>query len=93
MPNSVNPLGDQSSQSYDQQVTNMSNANRDEDADDNSMGDYFPAGGNGRSQRYNLKKSNKDNKNSASPSREDDIKNGHSINITEEALRRGKLPT
>jgi hypothetical protein len=47
------------------------------------MDDYFPAG-NGRSNIHRLKKSNKDNKETHVRSR--------SINITEEALRIGKVP-
>ena len=59
----------------------------------NSMDDYFPSGNAaaGRSHQNKLKKSNKDNKNSQST----DIPppRARSINITEEALRIGKVPT
>lgn len=60
-----------------------SSVGRDEDDYNNSMDDYFPAS-NGRSNIHRLKKSNKDNKDTHVRSK--------SINITEEALRIGKVP-
>jgi hypothetical protein len=59
------------------------------------MDDYFPnSNANGRSHQTKLKKSNKDNKSSPAAERTNQLQQrSKSINITEEALRIGKVPT
>ncbi len=68
---------------------------RDDDDCNNSMDDYFPnSNANGRSHQTKLKKSNKDNKSSPAAERTNQLQQrSKSINITEEALRIGKVPT
>lgn len=70
---------------------NETSVGRETEDYNNSMDDYFPSNAHGqapgRTNLHRLKKSNKDNKNEEKPKR------SRSINITEEALRIGKVPT